>query len=117
MTHSTSSGQAKLNKHDKNILYIDTTEYGKVRFMLESQNKKTSKNFAVTPQESDKILIFLEDFLQKNKIQEPSSKIQKIIVYKKKTGSFTGLRIAVAIAQALGLVWGVPVKILDKTGR
>ena len=95
-------------------LYIDTTEFGKLVFSLDDGKKQIKKSFSVRPQESDKILIFLQEFLQKNKIQEPKFKIQKIIVYKKASGSFTGLRIAAAIAQALSLAWQVPVKVLSK---
>ena len=106
------------DKSKKFNLYIDTTEYGKVTFKLEktafSKRRPSSKSFQVKPQESDKILIFLQEFLQKNKIQNPKSKFQKIIVYKKAEGSFTGLRIAAAIAQALSLAWGVPVKVVSK---
>ena len=105
-------------------LYIDTTGFGKVRFTLEHQKKKISKTFLVHPQESDKILVFLDEFLKKSKITPPIPSplrgglgrggIQKIIIYKKNTGSFTGLRIAAAIAQALGMVWQVPVKVIKK---
>lgn len=95
-------------------LWIDTTEFGKIKFALKHQSKKASKIFPVMPQESDEILVSLHEFLKNSKIKNPKSEIRKIIIYKKKTGSFTGLRIAAAIAQALGMVWQVPVKVKSK---
>lgn len=101
-------------------LWIDTTEFGKIKFILEHQSKKTSKTFSIMPRESDKILEYLDAFLKASKIRNPKSlleeragEIRKISIYKGK-GSFTGLRIAAAIAQALGMAWGVPVKVSVK---
>ncbi len=118
------------------ILYIDTTEFGKVSFALEDSKKKISKTFKVLPQESDRILSFLEKFLHNHKYQPlpvppqwisqksqgdfrgtPAHilgrEIKKIVIYKGQ-GSFTGLRVGAAIAQALSMAWGVPIKIASK---
>ena len=95
-------------------LIFNTTNYGKVEFELVNKKKTFKKSYRVTPQESDKILENLEAFLKIPKIKNPISKIRKIIVYKKNTGSFTGLRIAVAVAVALSLAWGVPVRVVKK---
>ena len=94
-------------------LYIDTIEFGKVSFALEDGEKKISKAFKVLPQESDKILVFLGQIFKQAKIRNPKVEIKKIVIYKGQ-GSFTGLRVGVAIAQALSMAWGVPVKVANK---
>lgn len=125
----------------KMSLYIDTVEFGKVTFGLAKSHpgldfgfrfrippppasgglRRAGKSgmtnegsYKITPQESHKLLEFLDDFLKKAKIKNPQSEIKKIVIYKKNTGSFTGLRIAAAIAQALSLAWTVPAKIAIK---
>lgn len=95
------------------ILHIDTTEFGRVEFVLDKGKKKNKKSFPVRPQESEKILEYLDKFLKKSKIKNPKSEIKKIVIHKGQ-GSFTGLRVAAAIAQALSLVWGVPVKVVKR---
>lgn len=92
------------------ILSIDPTEFGKIKFSLDNRGKKTTQIFAVRPQESEKILADLEKFFKKLKIAGPQAQIDAIIVHNKKAGSFTGLRVATAIASALALVWGITVK-------
>lgn len=117
------------------MLYIDTTEFGKLAFKLENRQKEFKKIYQLTPQHSGKILERLAAFLSASKIRlgrsslisggkaenstvqlslEWGSQIRKIIICKKQSSSFTGLRIAVAIAQALSLAWRVPVKITER---
>lgn len=101
-------------------LEINTTEFGSVEFILENPDKKIKKRYPVRPQESDKVLEYLGGFLKTNKITPPlpsslrgglgSGAIKEIVIYKG-AGSFTGLRVGAAIADALSLVWRVPVKI------
>ncbi len=107
----------------KTELGIDTTEYGKVIFSLTknhpelvsgSELKIIEKSYSVIPQESSKILEYLNDFLKLSKIKKPREEIKKIIIYKKTSAGFTGLRIASAIAQALSLAWSVPIKVKSK---
>lgn len=108
------------------VLHIDTVEYGKITFGLSkspselisvskssSQNKRriTSRSFPVKPQESDKVLEHLDKFLKM--LHVTSSMIHEIVIYKGQ-GSFTGLRVGAAIADALSLAWGVPVKVKIK---
>ncbi len=96
-------------------LYIDTTEYGKLEFSLKEKGKKEIKAFFnVKPHESSKILEHLDKFLKKCKVLSPKTQISKLVIYKGK-GSFTGLRIAAAVGQALSLAWGVKIKVLAKT--
>ncbi|MBI3232334.1 MAG: hypothetical protein HYZ51_04630 [Candidatus Doudnabacteria bacterium] len=114
-------------------LSIDTTEFGKVKFALENKSKTASQSFFARPQESGKILEYLDAFFQSNKISPPIPSrlrggvgrgksrtkgkgltVGRITVYKG-NGSFTGLRAAAAIAQALGLAWGTDVKVVLKS--
>lgn len=94
-------------------LYIDTTKHGNAIFVLDNGKEKNSKTFKVLPQQSDKILVMLNQFLNKSKIKNLQSKIRKIIIYKGQ-GSFTGLRVAAAMAQALSLAWGASVIVKTK---
>ena len=59
-------------------LIIDTTEYGRIVFSLDGK----SKVYKILPQESDKILIYLDDFL-KNQNQTTPIRNPKIIIHKK----------------------------------
>lgn len=95
-------------------LYIDTTEFGNLVFKFEDKKKIFQKSYKIIPQESDKILEYLGLFINTLKIRNPESGIRKIVIYKKKTASFTGLRIALVVAQALSLVWQTPVKVVKK---
>jgi tRNA A37 threonylcarbamoyladenosine modification protein TsaB len=96
------------------ILHIDTTEYGKVVFVLSQKGKEgIVKTIPVEPRESDLILKNLDLFLKKSKIKNPQVEISQVVILKG-GGSFTGLRIAAAVAEGLGLAWGVPVKFKQK---
>ncbi len=113
-------------------LYIDTADFNKVTFSLEDSHQGKiprgqpsggfRKTYKVEPHQSNEIIAKLEEFLTlsfdrvipsddgvKSKILNPKSLITRIVV-NKGPGSFTGVRIGVTIAQALGLAWNVPVK-------
>jgi tRNA threonylcarbamoyladenosine biosynthesis protein TsaB len=93
------------------ILYIDTTDFSAVTYALKSGSKIFRKSYKIDPHQSHKTLKILEEFLGKH--QKPNSKIQKIIV-NKGPGSYTGTRVGVTHAQALGFAWNIPVKFLEK---
>lgn len=110
------------------ILYIDTTDFNKVTFALCGRNSefisaskkidsgskagmKYEKIFQIDPHESHETLGCLDKFLKESKIGIEN--IEKIIV-NKGPGSYTGVRVGVTIAQALGFVWGVRVKFSAK---
>jgi len=98
---------------NKKILSIDTTDYGSIEFSLTGQSETQKRSYKITPQESDKILDYLEIFFKAEKISHPELEIKKIYIYKG-PGSFTGLRIGAAIAQALSLAWRIPLQVLKK---
>lgn len=91
------------------ILYINSTDFNKVTFTLKGESV-FSKSYSIDSHESHKMLVCLEEFLKSVKSKVES--IKKIIV-NKGPGSYTGVRVGVAHAMALGLGWGVPVKALE----
>ncbi len=91
------------------ILYIDTTDFNAISYALVGL-KTLKKTYTADPHKSHEVLGFLEKFLAKI----DRTKIKKIIV-NKGPGSYTGTRIGVTHAQALGFAWSVPVVALEKT--
>lgn len=95
-------------------LYIDASEFGKVYFALMDGKKVINKKtFSIQPSETHKTLALLEKFLKQLKISNTKSNIRAISACKG-PGSFTGIRVGVSLAQALGLAWGIPVKLVSK---
>jgi len=70
-----------------------------------------SNGYLTKPFEAKVLLEKLEEFFKKHR--KPNNKIQKIYVCKG-PGSYTGVRIGVTIAQALGFAWHIPVKAVSK---
>ncbi len=89
------------------ILFINTTDFGGITYALVGE-KTIKKTYHVDPHHSHEVLGFLEKFLKK----VDKSLIKKIVV-NKGPGSYTGTRIGVTHALALGFAWNVPVKALD----
>lgn len=97
-------------------LYIDTADFGQITFALSDGKKLFKKVFKVDAQKSHQTLGKLEEFLKSTRIKSlPDSPqdlgretIKKIYV-NKGPGSYTGVRVGVVMAQALGLAWGVKV--------
>ena len=87
-------------------LFMDTTGYGSVSFAL-GGGKTIRKTYQTDPHQSHEILQKLDEFLKFAKIKMVD--IKKIVV-NKGPGSFTGTRIGVTHAQALGFALNVPVK-------
>jgi len=88
-------------------LYIDTTDFNKVTFGIADGKKIIRRSYKIDPHQSHETLSRLEEFLKLSKVK--SSDIKKIIV-NKGPGSYTGVRVGVTHAQALGFAWDVPVK-------
>jgi tRNA A37 threonylcarbamoyladenosine modification protein TsaB len=93
------------------ILYINSTAHENVTFMLNTDGKTITKTFIIGSHSGHKIVKKLEEFL-KSKIKDERFKIQEIVV-NSGPGSFVGTRVGVTIAQALAMVWNVPVKYLE----
>ena len=116
------------------ILYIDTTDFNSAMFGLFDGKKLRKKIYKINPHKSHETLGKLEEFLKAVKLVSTSPAprgrsghpphassfakasadklgrgIRKIYV-NKGPGSYTGVRIGVTIAMALGFAWGVPVK-------
>jgi tRNA threonylcarbamoyladenosine biosynthesis protein TsaB len=94
------------------ILYIDTTNFNKVIFAAGDGKKVQKKICKIDPHKSHETLGYLEKFLlcHKIKLEEGSLLPVKKIVVNKGPGSYTGVRVGVTIARALGFAWNVPVK-------
>ena len=93
-------------------LYIDTTDFNKVMFAL-SDKRIIRQTYKIYPHKSHETLAKLDEFLKKSSIRNPQSVISQIIT-NKGPGSYTGVRVGVTHAQALGFAWNVPVKFVSK---
>ena len=95
------------------ILFIDTTNFEQLTYATVGE-KVLKKTYKLDAHRSHGMLGFLEKFLHQSKISNHKSKISKIVTCKG-PGSYTGTRIGVTHALALGFAWNVPVKFLEKT--
>jgi tRNA A37 threonylcarbamoyladenosine modification protein TsaB len=94
-------------------LYIDATDFNAVVYALKSPNSILKKVYKIDPHKSHTTIAKLEVFLKSAKVKNPEVKIKKIIV-NKGPGSYTGTRVGVTHALALGFAWEVPVKFLAR---
>lgn len=99
------------------VLSIDTTDFGKVTFSLTqkpAELKNLTKTFSLLPRESDQAIVCLAHFLKLAKIKDLTSVLGQIVVYKNPKSAWSGLRVAKTIADALGLVYGLRVRVVPK---
>ncbi len=92
------------------ILFIDTSDFNKVTFALVGK-KVLKKSYRINPRESHETLKKLDEFLKSVKCQR--SDVKGVYVCSG-PGSYTGVRIGVTAAQALGFAWQIPVTALEK---
>ena len=83
-------------------LYIDTSQREEITISLDKEIHKTSSK----KEKSQKILPFIDEVLRKKKLTLKD--LTEIEVYTG-PGSFTGLKVGVSVAQALGWALGIPV--------
>jgi len=93
-------------------LFIDSTNFNSITYAC-SGNRPFTKAYVVDPYRSHETLGKLQQFLKAAKIAKPSQTIKKIIV-NSGPGSYTGTRVGVTHALALGFVWNIPVKAIPK---
>lgn len=86
-------------------LYIESSDYNAVTYSLVGERNIT-KTYVIDPHESHKALGLMEKFLKSADIQPGD--IKKIVVCTG-PGSFTGVRVGIAHAQALGLAWNIQI--------
>lgn len=93
------------------LLYINTTDFDSVKFALitEGSIKEFSKQLAFN--ENYQTLELLEKFLEKEKATLEG--VKKIIVCSG-PGSFTGIRVGVSMAMAMGFALNIPVTTIPK---
>lgn len=93
------------------ILFIDTSDFNNLNLAL--IGNKTFKEFhaSVAFNENYKTNDFLQKFLKRNKVLP--KQLTKVMVCSG-PGSFTGIRVGVSLAQALGYALKIPVAAIPK---
>ncbi len=93
------------------LLYINTTDFDRVQFALikKGVTKEFSKVLAFN--ENYKTLDLLEKFLNKQDLKP--KQLSKIVVCSG-PGSFTGIRVGVSMAMAMGFALNIPVETITK---
>lgn len=92
------------------ILFIDTSDFHNLRLVLID---KVLKEFSteVAFNENYKTNEFLQKFLKKSKVKPKD--LNRVVVCSG-PGSFTGIRVGVSLAQALGFALHIPVLAIPK---
>ncbi len=92
------------------ILFINTTDFNGLHFAVIDKEVK-SFNKELVFNENYRTNEFLQKFLKQNKVD--LKKLSKVIVCSG-PGSFTGIRVGVSLAQALGYALQIPVVAIPK---
>lgn len=85
------------------ILYIDTTNREEIKVALEIDKKHFEKKSKI---KSDQVLSLIDKLLTEKKVKVHELDEVKV---NKGPGSFTGIRVGLAIANALGFALNIPV--------
>src|ERR1041385_4794345 len=97
------------------ILFIDTSDFNGLRLALIDPKGKSSvreSTHSVAYNENYKTAEFLQKFLHSGKTSY--QQLSKIVACSG-PGSFTGIRVGVALAQALGFALNIPVIAIKKS--
>ena len=94
------------------ILFIDTSEFNALTFAIINGATVKISSSEVAFNENYKTNLLLEKFLKHQKVD--MRELKKIIVCSG-PGSFTGIRVGVSLAQALGFALNIPVIAIPKS--
>ncbi|HEX3099407.1 MAG TPA: tRNA (adenosine(37)-N6)-threonylcarbamoyltransferase complex dimerization subunit type 1 TsaB [Patescibacteria group bacterium] len=94
------------------ILFIDTSDFNNLTLAIVNGATVKIHTASVAFNENYKTNLFLEQFLKHQKVKLES--LTKVIVCSG-PGSFTGIRVGVALAQALGFALKIPVLAIPKS--
>ncbi len=94
------------------ILFIDTSEFSALTFAIINGATVKISSSEVAFNENYKTNLLLERFLKHQKVD--MRELKKIIVCSG-PGSFTGIRVGVSLAQALGFALNIPVIAIPKS--
>lgn len=89
-----------------NILYIDTSSNEKISVGIIANGKKTIIEQAITPQKAQVVLPLIDKLLKKHQL-----KLSDLSAIEVNTGpgSFTGLRVGIAVANTLSFALKIPI--------
>ncbi len=93
------------------ILFLDTTDFQNLRLAIVDEHVREQVR-AISYNENYKTAALLEQFLKRSKVR--LSEVKKIIVCSG-PGSFTGIRVGIALAQAMGFALRIPVVAIKKS--
>jgi tRNA threonylcarbamoyladenosine biosynthesis protein TsaB len=94
------------------LLFLDTSDLKKVKFALIAEKAIKTKTISIPYEENFKTLEHLDNFLNRNK-----TKIENLnsIIICSGPGSFTGLRVGAALAQAFSFSHNITFSTIKKT--
>lgn len=99
-------GAVKIPSSEQAILYIDTSDNRKVEVGIEINNKKFSYTKPLSFKKREVVLSMIDEALRKHNLEKNDLSQVKVNTG---PGSFTGLRVGIAVANALGNLLKIPI--------